>query len=315
MSRKTDFTLDELRFLITLLETRSLTIAAERHELSMGAASRRLARLRVFFEDELFVRSGLVMLPTQRMREIESDVKRVLATMGTLMSRAEFDLANNARTVRILAMDNGVSTLLSDFFGTFYKESPRSTIEIEQLDAGIFERLREGRADLALYPIAEVPKDFHSIELYKSRRGILVREGHPLIEIYERRGRITVADLAPFRRVKTSFTGAPEWADTTVRTATAVQQVGLEMPFFLSVPHVLAKTDFTFVAPVITIQHALRRSGAPLRSLPAPPELAPFSPHLVWHHCSHTDPFLQWVRGIITNSARETAREAGVLVE
>ena len=32
------------------------------------------------------------------------------------------------------------------------------------------------------------------------------------------------------------------------------------------------------------------------RILPMPEESGPFEPRLVWHHCSHTDPFLQWVR-------------------
>ena len=315
MPNKSDFTLDELRFLVTLFETRSLTLSAERHQLSMGAASRRLGRLRDFFEDELFVRSDLVMLPTQRMRDIEPEVRRVLSTMTSLLNRGDFDLASTARTVRILCADNGVSTLLTDVFAKFYDETPKSKLEIEQLDAQIFEKLREGRADLALYPIAEVPKDFHSIELYKTRRGILVREGHPLIARYKERGRLTIEDLSEFRQVRTSFPGAPEWASNAARAAVSAQDVGLAMPFFMAVPHVLAKTDFTYTAPVITMQHAVRHSGVSLRTLPAPVELAPFAPHLVWHHCTHMDPFLQWVRGIIASCARETAKRLDALDE
>ena len=70
-NKASDFTLEELQFLVTLTETHSLTLAAERHHLSMGSASRRLTKLREFFEDQLFVRAGLSMLPTQRMREID----------------------------------------------------------------------------------------------------------------------------------------------------------------------------------------------------------------------------------------------------
>ena len=92
-----------------------------------------------------------------------------------------------------------------------------------------------------------------------------------------------------------------------------MQEVALEMPFFLAVPMVLAKTDFTYTAPVITLMQAVRQSGVSLRMLPAPAELATFSPCLIWHHCTPTDPFLQWVRGLISASALKSAKAFGVL--
>lgn len=308
-----DFTLEELQFLVTLTETHSLTLAAERHHLSMGSASRRLTKLREFFEDQLFVRAGLSMLPTQRMREIEGDVKEVLRTMEVLLHRNVFELAKTERPVRILSADNGIATLLAECFEPFYEQVPKSQLIIEQVGPDIFDRLRDNSADLALYPISNVPKDFHVTELYKTRRGILVREGHPLIDRYEKRGRITMQDLTAYRQIRTTFPGAPEWAGPLSRNATTMQEVALEMPFFLAVPMVLAKTDFTYTAPVITLMQAVRQSGVSLRMLPAPAELATFSPCLIWHHCTHTDPFLQWVRGLITASALKSAKAFGVL--
>lgn len=312
-NKASDFTLEELQFLVTLTETHSLTLAAERHQLSMGSASRRLTKLREFFEDQLFVRAGLSMLPTQRMREIEGDVKEVLRTMEVLLHRNVFELAKTERPVRILSADNGIATLLAECFEPFYEQVPKSQLIIEQVGPDIFDRLRDNSADLALYPISNVPKDFHVTELYKTRRGILVREGHPLIDRYEKRGRITMQDLTAYRQIRTTFPGAPEWAGPLSRNATTMQEVALEMPFFLAVPMVLAKTDFTYTAPVITLMQAVRQSGVSLRMLPAPAELATFSPCLIWHHCTHTDPFLQWVRGLISASALKSAKAFGVL--
>ena len=82
-----DLSLDELQFLMTLWETRSLTSAASRHRMSMGSASRRLAHLRTVFSDELFVRSGLVMLPTGRMRALYPRVEAVLRSSQSLFSQ------------------------------------------------------------------------------------------------------------------------------------------------------------------------------------------------------------------------------------
>lgn len=312
-----DLSLDELQFLMTLWETRSLTSAASRHRMSMGSASRRLAHLRTVFSDELFVRSGLVMLPTGRMRSLYPRVEAVLRSSQSLFSQESFDLANTRRVVRILSVDNGVLTLMNEAIGRFYQNAPNASIAIRSIDEQLFERLRDGSADMALYPIRNVPKDFHVLELYKTRRGLLVREGHPLIERYNKQGRITTADLAEFRKVDITFSGAPLWQQPSA-AATAFddcQEAAFSMPFFLAVPYVLAQTDFTYTAPVITLMLFVRQSSFKLRMLPAPAEIAPFSPCIIWHHGTHTDPFLQWVRAVITDGCRNEARRLGAIDE
>ena len=82
-----DLSLEELRFLVTVAKTKSLTTAASQYGISMGAASRRLSHLREVFDDELFIRSGVTMLPTMRMRRLLPRVLDLLAAGGALLSR------------------------------------------------------------------------------------------------------------------------------------------------------------------------------------------------------------------------------------
>ena len=77
----------------------------------------------------------------------------------------------------------------------------------------------------------------------------------------------------------------------------------------------LEQTDFTYMAPVITLMYFVKQSAYKLRMLPAPPEVAPFTPCIIWHHGSHTDPFLQWVRAVIADGCRNEARRLGAIVE
>ncbi|MDO5533003.1 LysR family transcriptional regulator [Sutterella sp.] len=307
-----DLTLEELRFLVTLAQTQSLTTAASRHGLSMGSASRRLARLREVFEDELFVRSGMQMLPTQRMRELLPRISKLLSTSRSLFCDEEFDLENTRRTVRILAVDNAVMTILKDVFGRLAHSAPHASIEIIPVNDGMLEHLRSGRADLAIYPLRNVPKDFHSLELYRSRRGVLVRDRHPLIDLYTEKGRLTLEDLQAYRSVTINFSGAPEH----ITQAASGQQnfeTAVSMPYFLGVPYALMQTDYVFTAPVLTLMHFLRVEQFNLRMLPAPQEISAFSPSLVWHHGTQTDPFMQWIRGVITNCARAEAKRLGAM--
>ncbi|KAB7649975.1 LysR family transcriptional regulator [Sutterella seckii] len=306
-----DLSLDELRFLVTLFETQSLTQAASSRGLSMGAASRRLSALREAFQDELFVRSGLQMLPTARMRAMLPKVLNLLSLSQSLFSSDAFDLANTRRTVRILGVDNAVMTILREAIGRFAKDAPNATIEIRAIDSQMFELLRTGRADIAIYPLKTVPKDFHVVELYHSRRGILVRKGHPLIDLYNKKGFISAEDLHPYRKVEMNHAGAPDFGPA----VDPPQEVGISMPYFLAVPYALMETDFTYIAPVLTLLNFLRDDRYELRMLPAPQQMSAFTPSVVWHKGTHSDPFLQWVRGVIVGSARAEARRLGVVEE
>ncbi len=309
-----DITLEELRFLLTLFDCQSLTAAAALRGLSMGAASRALARLRKKFQDDLFSRSGLKMLPTARMRALQPKVKNVLAATHELFEVENPNLQESTRTVHILSMDNGILSLLNEAIGHIYRAAPNITLRISPIDDRLLDRLRSGEADMALYPIRDLPKDFHGIELYRTRRGILVRENHPLIELYNTRGRITLEDLNRYRKIAINFSGAP-LAKTALDTDATEQRAGCVMPYFLAVPLVLQQTDFTYTAPAITLRHFVTSMNFGLRMLPAPPEVIPFSPCLFWHHSTHEDKLLGWVRKVVVSSSRTLARKADVILE
>lgn len=301
-----DLSLEDLRFLVTLAKARSLTTAAMQHGLSMGSASRRLAHMREVLEDELFIRSGLEMLPTARMRDLLPKLLDLLSMGASLTSREGFDLADTRRAIRLLAVDNAMMTILPDAVSQIAREAPNATLEVSPVTSDLFELLRTGRADLAIYPLRSVPRDFHRLALYPSRRSVLVREGHPLIARYEAAGRLKLEDLRAYRHIGMSLPGAPDSAALVPQVSDF--EVALSMPYFLGVPHVIAGTDYVFVAPAVTLMHFLRYPGAKLRMLPAPEEIAAFDPAIIWHHGTHTDPFLQWVRAVILQSARAEAK-------
>ena len=82
-----------------------------------------------------------------------------------------------------------------------------------------------------------------------------------------------------------------------------------DLVFFLFDPEKPGTTGET----VNVFAQSLRGMEFKLRVLPAPVEESAFSPRLIWHHSTHTDPFLQWVRGIIVDASRQEARKLGVL--
>ena len=240
------------------------------------------------------------------MRRLLPRVLDLLAAGGALLSRDNVGLADSRRIVRLLAADSVVMTVFPLLVRQMAKDAPNASIELNPLSGDFLEQLRAGRADIAVYPLDTVPKDFHRLELYQSRRGILVRQGHPLIKKYEKAGRIELDDLRAFKHVMMNLPGTPELSPAAYQQYSF--EVGISLPYFLGVPYVLADTDYVYIGPVVTLMHCLRLPDCNLRVLPAPPEVSPFTPAIIWHHGAHTDPFLQWVRGVLLQSAREEAK-------
>ena len=133
--------------------TKSLTTAASQYGISMGAASRRLSHLREVFDDELFIRSGVTMLPTMRMRRLLPRVLDLLAAGGALLSRDNVGLADSRRIVRLLAADSAVMTVFPLLVRQMAKDAPNASIELNPLSGDFLEQLRAGRADIAVYPL------------------------------------------------------------------------------------------------------------------------------------------------------------------
>lgn len=212
------------------------------------------------------------------------------------------------RVVRFISADNGIATLLSAAVERFYNAVPNSRFAIEPLDVRVLERLRANEADMAFFPATELPPDFHSLRIYRSKKGILVRDGHPVIEAYEKAGVMTWELLNRWPAVCVTA-GMKDGGAKSVEG----RRVGVVLPYFLTVPYVVARTDFTFEGPLITLRRFMMDSQFQFRILPMPEESGPFEPRLVWHHCTHTDPFLQWVRGLVVDAARSEARLLGVI--
>lgn len=303
-----DLSFEDMQFLLALYETQSLTQTAGDMRLSMGAASRRLSHVREVFGDELFVRSGLSMLPTSRMRELRDRLAELVDQTRRLLNPEPLELHEMNRVVRFISADNGIATLLSAAVERFYNAVPNSRFAIEPLDVRVLERLRANEADMAFFPATELPPDFHSLRIYRSKKGILVRDGHPVIEAYEKAGVMTWELLNRWPAVCVTA-GMKDGGAKSVEG----RRVGVVLPYFLTVPYVVARTDFTFEGPLITLRRFMMDSQFQFRILPMPEESGPFEPRLVWHHCSHTDPFLQWVRGLVVDAARSEARLLGVI--
>ena len=90
-----------------------LSKAAEKLGMTQSAASSALSRLRITFDDELFVRTRQGMVPTHRAQELILHVREALFSINKAFdSEQEFDPALSHRTFKMVMGDYGELLLL-----------------------------------------------------------------------------------------------------------------------------------------------------------------------------------------------------------
>ena len=137
----------------TLMETRSVTQAAQRLRLSQPAVSAALDRLRDYFGDPLFVPNGKRMMPTPTADGMSSIVKGLLGEVDSLVAASRgFDAASSQRVFHLVASDYISTVLLTPLCALLEKEAPRVRLDIA-LPAGVTpEHFMQGEVDLWLAP-------------------------------------------------------------------------------------------------------------------------------------------------------------------
>lgn len=87
-------------FFLALFRTGTLPRAAEQLGISLSSANRMLAKLRTYWDDPLFVRSGFLMQPTTAAKRRYDKVLSLMHVLEDLRRDDELDPRTLSRTVR-----------------------------------------------------------------------------------------------------------------------------------------------------------------------------------------------------------------------
>src|SRR6267378_6094420 len=99
----------QLELFLAVMESPSMTRAAEKVCLSPGAVSLQLHNLASELHTELFVRSGKRLTPTPAALRLADHAKHVVRLMGQIEQEFENDLSKDVRPFRFAT---GVTTLI-----------------------------------------------------------------------------------------------------------------------------------------------------------------------------------------------------------
>lgn len=288
MTNITGLDLNLLKALDALIDTRSVTRAADRLGLSQPAVSGMLARLRDVFNDPLFLRTQRGILPTPRAEALAIPLKRMLADIETLLQPVAFDPATVHATVRIAATDYAQTAVILPLLQTLRAEAPGLRIAVQPVDKRSFPtQLESGLLDLALVTPDMAPDTLRARSLFDESYICILRAGHPAADKLDL-DRFCRLDHAIMSHDGTGFRGA---TDEALARLGKSRRVITTVPSFLVLIELVRQSDMIALVP-----QRLTRNVSGIVTRPPPLTVAGFTKIAVWHERLQHDPTHSWLR-------------------
>lgn len=304
-------TSEELWFLSALWETRSLTLAAKRVDVSLATATRLMTRVREKLHDPLFVRGAGGFVPTPRMTILYPKIRATQNALVDIATDTAFDPASIRRTIRIAGIDNAVLMFLLPCLERLRHEAPGLRIAFMPLPEDYPKALEAGDIDLVLYapPHPQKTLGIRSTSLFSTEHALVVRMGHPILDAIDEATRcgksLPVERLRDFKEVELTYGPASSRStgESSAETDASDESIAMVTSYFLPAAFIVLKTDFYMRLPIPTANFLAEY--LPLVQLPAGFRKMPvWDGKMLWHERTDFDPTLQWLRGKITQILR-----------
>ena len=276
-----------------LLSERHVTRAATRVGLSQSATSHALTRLRELYRDPLLARSGSKMSLTPRAHALLPVVTRALGDLhATITGEPAFEPRTSQRVFRLCADDYTQAMLLPSLLAYLEQAAPGVDLVIVQ-SPNPKALVEEGQVDLTFLVGAHSPTGLQSQKLFEEGFVCMVRKQHPSVK-----RSLTLSQYLALRHVVVAPAGGPgSVVDTELEKRGKQRRVALRVGSFLVAPLIASKSDLISTGP----ERLARRLATihPLRVLPPPLPLPPFTFWLTWHARLENDPAHVWFRSVV----------------
>lgn len=285
------FDLNLLVALDVLLQERNVTRAAERLYLSQPAMSGMLSRLRHAFGDELLVRVGRNLEPTDYAAGIASRVHECVQGLEDLLDATRpFEPASDDRAFRVSASDYAVLLLFGPILRRLTELAPSMSAHFVRLDLSVGERLAVGEIDFAVLP-AEIEPGLPSLPLFDDTWVCAAWAGHSSLA-----EELTVEEFLRHPHLALNITdpGHISIADEYLAKNGQKRRIVASTESFTAAAFLLRGTPLLTIVPRRLGERM--RAAAEIRLLDLPFEIPPLREKLSWNPRFTSSPGHVWMR-------------------
>jgi DNA-binding transcriptional LysR family regulator len=270
----------------------SLTKAAEVVGITQPAVSNALSRLRERFDDDLFIRTGSGMVPTQKTENIFSDIQNALSLMQQSVNEPDtFDPKLSNRNFKLSLGDVSEGRVLPYIMNEIDKNAPFVSMgsyaysRSDQVHA-----LATHNLDFVVDPIIPASEEINSYKVFEDDFVAIHRDDHPLGKIDE----VSVDDILAQRHLHVSNRKRGlHLIDVELDKIGYRREIALRCQHFLIAPRIIRSTDLVLMG---TRSFAKSHN---LQFIEIPTEIPSIEYHLIWHKSDEGDGGHLWMKDLI----------------
>lgn len=278
-----------------VMQEQNITRAAHSLGMSQPAVSNAVARLKVMFNDELFVRYGRGIQPTARAYQLFGSVRQALQLVQNELPGSGFEPASSERVFHLCVCSPLDNILTSLIYNRVEKIAPNIHVVFKSsLNQNTEHQLRYQETEFVIgYEEFRRP-EFTSVSLFKDEMVLVASRKHPRIS-----GPLLESDVYNEQHAVVSLdryaSFSQPWYDKPDRQSCIAYQ-GMAL---ISVLNVVSQTQLVAVAPR-WLADEFAESLA-LQILPLPLKLNSRTCYLSWHDAAGRDKGHQWMEELLVS--------------
>lgn len=283
-----------------LLDSRSVSRAAERLHLSQPAVSAALGRMRAFFGDPLLVAHGRQMVPTALALSLRPRLKQFLADAETLVrTSSTFDPAHTLRTFSIATSDFVNTVLFAPLLARLAVSAPGISFDFVPLSDGAPTLLDSGAIDLLVIPVEHASQVHPAEVLFEEQHVVVGCAANPAmaqpitLEQFQAAGHIAV-ELGSVSRAS--------FAEQHLKLLAVERRIEVKVSSFTLLPQLVIGT--TRLAVMHERLAVAMSRHYPIAVSPIPFDLPPMREMLQHHRARTGDAGLQWLISEVHSATR-----------
>ncbi|CNH83649.1 transcriptional regulator LeuO [Yersinia pekkanenii] len=276
-----------------VMQMHNVTRAAQSLGMSQPAVSNAVARLKVMFNDELFVRYGRGIQPTARARQLFGPVRQALQLVKNELPGAGFEAKNSGRVFNLSICSPLDIRLTARILQCVKQLAPNVQLIIKShLNHNIEHQLRYQETEFVIgYTKFERP-DFHYLSLSDDESVLAISKDHPRIE-----NTITQEQLLSESHAVVSLDKVGSFSEYYYKSEVSAQTIVYESTDMNSVLNIVSQTCFVAIAPRWLVQTYSEALNLKLISLPWKETSRPC--YLTWHESTDRDKGHQWMKELL----------------
>jgi len=279
-----------------VMQMQNITRAATSLGMSQPAVSNAVARLKMMFNDELFVRSGRGIQPTLRARQLFGPVRQALQLVQNELPGSEFEPLTSSRIFSLSLCSPLDLRLGAKIINHVKLIAPQLNLQIKSyINNDIEHQLRYQDVEFVIGYSRFDSTEFRSVALFDDELVLAVAQAHPRITatltpeqvLSEQHAVVSLESYGAFSK--------PYYIEEAMRRAVTQQCTDL-----YSVLNLVSQTEMVAIAPAWLVQQ--QAASLKIKAIPLCTANNKATCYLSWHESSERDKGHQWMKSVLTEA-------------